>query len=220
MHFVLKSILVGAVMCSAAFSFSQVRAEVFVIEDQQNSFSLSFPDSWATTTNQKPDDKLTIAGPGVNDYAVCRVRVRQDKRYAIYPVAFSDPVQKVAYSREFWTDYLGEYEDIIVDAFKDESGVGKAFASTAEASFMSTDGTPVRKRGIMFAGLYFDRAYIVDCSSEQTLYDKWRPQFLSIIKSVDFSKMIHEFPNGDYRKFQEDPEVKIQGPAVLDVYKF
>lgn len=218
MNFFAKTTLLSAVL--AALLISPARAEVFVLEDDVNGFSLSIPDSWAKITNQKPDDKLTIAGPGANDYATCRVRVREDRRFLIYPRIFADPVQQVAYSREFWNDYLGEYEEITVDAFKDDSGVGKAFASTAEASFMSTDGTPVRKRGIMFAGLYNDRAYIVDCSSEQTLYDKWRPVFLSIIKSVDFEKTIHEYPDGHYRNFNTDKEVTIQGPGIIDVYKF
>jgi hypothetical protein len=151
---------------------------------------------------------------------MCRVRQREDRRYVIFPVEYSSAIQRAAFSRKFWDEYLGEYDDVIVDAFKDDSGVGRAFASTAEVSFMTPEATKIRKRGIVFAGVYNDRLYIVDCSSEQTVYAKWRPVFLSIIKSVETTKTIHEFPTGEYRGFLGDDEVTIQGPRVQDVYKF
>jgi hypothetical protein len=218
MHFVFKTILVGAALCSMAVSTA--RAEIFYIEDQDDRFSISFPDLWAKVENQKPDDKLTIAGPGVNDFATCRVRVREDKRFLIYPREYASEIQRTSFTRDFWTDYLGEYDELTVDAFKDDSGVGKSYASMAEVSFMTAEGSLVRKRGLMFAGLYHDRAFIVDCSSQASLYEKWRPVFLSIIKSVDMSKVIFETPAGYYRDFLADPENTIEGPKKLDAYKF
>ena len=218
MNFIFKSVLVGAALCS--FASGVARAEVFVYESDKGDYSMSYPDSWAVTENLQPDDQLTITGPGVNDYATCRVRQREDKRFLIYPVEYSSDIQRAAYSRKFWDEYLGEYEDVVVDAFKDESGLGRGFASTAEVTFKTVAGTPVRKRGIMFGTVYHDKAYIVECASEQTLYDKWRPVFLSIIKSIDFEKKIHEFPTGEYRNFKADPAVTIYGPKNHDLYTF
>lgn len=213
MYFFVKSFLVAAVLC--AVSFAPVRAEIFYIEDPVNGFSLSFPDLWAKVNNQKADDKLTVVGPGQNDFATCRVRVREDRRHLIYPRKFASAIQKVEYSKDFWTDYLGEYDEVEVEVFKDEAGLGKGFASYAEVSYMTAEGPLVRKRGIMFAALYNDRAYIADCSSEKSVYAKWRPVFLSIVKSVDFDKTIAEFPTGYYRDFSKDPELLINGPNPL-----
>lgn len=218
MQFLYKSVLVGAALCSVAFT--SAKAEVFQLSDTEGQFSLTVPDTWSQANNQKADDRITVEGPGANDYAVCRVRVRNDERFKIFPQQYDSAVQRAGYSRKFWDLYLGEYEDVRIDAFKDEAGVGKAFASMAEVSYTTVDGTPVHKRGVMFGGLYEGGAYVVECSAEQSLYQKWRLEFLSIIKSVDMIKKDHEFRNGDYRKFNEDLDVNIHGPKVQDIYTF
>lgn len=219
MNFILKSFLVGAVLCSGVVSTA--RAEIFFVEDQTDKFSVAFPDLWAVTSNQKKDDKLTVSAPGDNALASCRVRVRDDRRFVIYPQhRFGSDIQKVAYSREFWDRYLGEYDEVTLDVFKDEAGLGRGHASMAEASYLTAEGTIARKRGIMFATLYNDRVYIVDCSAEESAYQKWRGDFLGIVKSIDFTKTIHELPTGNYRKFLNDAEVIIEGADELDVYRF
>lgn len=218
MHSFFKSILIGASLCTMAASTA--KAEVFFYEDQDDGYTISFPDTWATVDNQKPDDKLTIAAPGAYDYAGCRVRVREDRRFVIYPGKFDSDVQKVAYSRDFWNTYLGEYNNIVVDSFKDGSGLGLGYASMAEASYETAEGAIVRKRGVMFASLYHDHLYVVDCSSEESVYEKWRPAFLSVVKSVDFEAVRHRDKSGFYRAFEHDAQVVIEGPKELDVYKF
>ncbi len=218
MYKIIKSLFVGTFVCFAFVSSAQ--AGQFFYEDQKEGFSISFPDTWARVTNQKADDKITIVGPGEGDYATCKVRVRNDRRFVIFPGKFDADIQKVAYSRKFWNDYLGDYNNVVVDSFKDEAGLGLGYASMAEASYETAEGTLVRKRGLMFASLYHDRVYIVDCSSEESVYMKWRPAFLSIVKSVDFSKVRHKKTNGHYREFNKDPKVKVEGKRKLDVYTF
>tara|TARA_R110001592_G_scaffold79054_4_gene236781 strand:- start:8981 stop:9637 length:657 start_codon:yes stop_codon:yes gene_type:complete len=218
MHTKLKLLLAGVLLCSAFISHAQ--AGQFFFEDQKERFTMTFPDTWARISNQKADDQITIAGPGANDYAICKVRVRQDRRYVIFPGKFDSDVQKVAYSRDFWNDYLGDYNEVVVDVFKDGSGLGLGYASMAEASYETAEGTLVRKRGVMFASLYHDHAYIVDCSSEESVYQKWRPAFLSIVKSVDFGNVRHAKSHGHYRGFDTDPKLEVEGPKALDVYKF
>lgn len=218
MHSFFKSFLVGAAFCSMAISSAQ--AEVFFIEDQNDRFTVTFPDLWKKIGNQKTDDKLTVVGPGVNDFANCRVRVRSDRRYVIFPNKFGSAIQKVSFSKDFWNNYLGEYDDVSVDVFKDEAGLGRGHASMVEVSYDTAEGPLVRKRGIMFASLYYDQLYIVDCSAEASVYSKWRDAFLGIVKSVDFKKMQFEKSSGHYRDFQEDDPVEVVGPRELDVYKF
>ncbi len=218
MYKIVKSLLVGAVICSAFISSAQ--AGQFFYEDQKERFTMSFPDTWARVTNQKADDKITIAGPGVGDYATCKVRVRKDRRFVIFPGKYDSDIQKVAYSRDFWNNYLGDYDNVVVDTFKDEAGLGLGYASMAEASYETAEGTLVRKRGVMFASLYHDRLYVVDCSSEESVFQKWRPAFLSIVKSVDFGSVRHAKTNGHYREFNKDPKIKVEGKKKLDVYTF
>lgn len=220
MRFGFKSFLLGAaafltLMCSTA-----AKAEIFYIEDSNDGYSVAFPDLWALTENQKPDDKLTITAPGENELATCRVRVRDDRRFLIFPPnKFADAVQKVGFSKKFWENYLGEYNDVQVDFFKDESGLGRGFASMVEASYTTAEGTIAHKRGVMFAALYRDNVYIVDCSAQTEAYQKWRPDFLGVIKSVDMKKEVHERTNGDYRDFLNDADVVIQGPNKQEVYR-
>ncbi len=220
MHSLLKSFLVGAVFCSMAFSTSSVSANIFFIEDQDNRFTVSFPDLWKKVGNQKPDDRLTMLGQGENDFAICRVRVREDRRFVIYPDKFNDEIQRTSFSREFWNDYLGDYNDVTVDSFKDDSGLSIGAASMVEASYETAQGAIVKKRGLIFASLYHDQLYVVDCSSEESLYEKWRPAFLSIVKSVEFDKVTSKKKSGHYRDFMDDPAVEVRGPKALDTTKF
>lgn len=213
-----KPFLFAAAVCSVMSV--QARAEIFYIEDQNDRFSVSFPDSWSSEANQMPDDKLTVLAPGTHEFAGCRVRVREDRRFVIYPGKFDKNIQKVEFSREFWDDYLGEYNIIEVDHFRDGAGLGFGHASMVEATYETTAEPIVRKRGMMFASLYHDQLYIVDCSSQAEVYQKWRPSFLGIIKSVNFKKVTHENTNGHYRPFDDDAPVEVQGPNKLDVYKF
>ncbi|MCK5374216.1 MAG: hypothetical protein KAJ40_02940 [Alphaproteobacteria bacterium] len=218
-----KSFLTGlafsTLFVSAFSTFAQ--AEIFFYEDREERFTMSFPDTWKRVTNQKADDQITISAPGVNDYATCRVRVREDRRFVIYPGKFDSDIQKIAYSRDFWNNYLGEYNDVIVDTFKDQSGLAQGYASMSEASYETAEGPLVRKRGIMFASLYHDQVYVVDCSAAESVFYKWRPAFLSVIKSIEFGEVRHPKLRGNYRIFNnKGEEVKVLGPKELDTYKF
>ena len=220
MHHTLKSFFISTLFCITALSATAAQAEIFFVEDRGNRFSLSFPDSWEKVGNQKPDDKLTVLGPGANDFSACRVRTRPDRRFVIFPAQFDDAVQKTAVSRAFWNDYLGEYNDIDIKIVNDESGLGVGHASMAEATYETSGGPVVRKRGVMFASLYHDQLYVIECSAEASVYKKWVPTFMGIIKSVDFDKVRHQYSNGYYRNFMADPKLEVQGPKTLDVYTF
>ena len=222
MNSLFKSLIVGAIVGISAFgSFpSNVKAEIFVVEDQENRFSMSFPDTWAKIINQKPDDKLTIAAQGTNEFVECRVRVRNEERYLIYPENLAAEVQRQYISRDFWDHYLGEYDAAEIESFKDDSGLGYGHASMVEAAYETAGGKIIRKRGLMFASVYGKNLFILECSSEESVYDKWRPAFLSIVKSIDFQRVSHPERQGHYRDFKgQEEEVNVLGPRELDEYK-
>lgn len=184
------------------------RADIVVWQDAETGVSLSWPDTWEIVNNADPDDVVTVAAPGREDEARCRVRARPDRRYVVYPSRYGWAVQRVAYSKDFWHDYLeGEYRDATVREFGEPAGIGRGFASFVLADFVQPGpGRDSLRRGIMTASLYHDTAYIVDCSALSGTYGKWAPMFRSVMKSVDFKKAIHEVPSGHYRNFLQDEE--------------
>lgn len=213
-------IVLAAVSVIFYTGLSTARAEVFVIENQMARFSVSFPDTWQMINNQKPDDELTIAAPGENDFATCRVRVRDDRRYLVYPVAYSGEVQRTAFSKDFWMEYGNEFEDPYVASVTDNAGLGRGFASYADFYFTTIIGPKMQKRGLAYASLYNDKLYITECSAEISAYEKWHNAFLGVIKSVNFTKTIHELPSGDYRNFGKDKILIIQNARPIDVYYY
>lgn len=196
---------------------STARAEVFVYGDTQERFTVTFPDTWMMVHNQQPDDRITIVAPGDGHFAQCRVRTRDDSRFLVYPPRLAGNVQRVAYSKDFWFDYVNEYDEPYVASVTDVAGLGRGFASYAEIEFDTVVGPRAHKRGIAFVSLYHDKVYIVDCSAEASVYEQWREPFLSVIKSVDFNKVIHELPTGNYRDFLADQPLQINGRRPVDV---
>ncbi|GJL85341.1 MAG: hypothetical protein DHS20C02_11160 [Micavibrio sp.] len=196
MNKILKLFLIATAFLSV--SISSVSAEVFYVENDKGRFSMSFPDSWALSHNQKPDDMLTVWAPGEYDYATCRMKVREDRRFLVYPVRYSGEIQRSAYSKDFWFDYLNEHTDPYLAYVTDVGGLGRGFASYAEAFYTTAVGPKMVKQAIMFASLYHDKLYVLECSAEIESYPKWHKAFLSVAKSVDFTKSISEMKTGYY----------------------
>ncbi len=178
------------------------KADVFVWEDPESGLTLSFPDTWSVLNNQAPDDILTVKAPSATDEAVCRVRIRPDARYVIFPPRYSSAVQKVAYSTEFWQDYLrSQYTDIMLHRVRDQAGLSHGYASYMFASFTTLGEVADLKSAIGYATLYNDHAYILECSSLAGVFENWIGMFQSIGKSIDFKKAHHELATGNYDDF-------------------
>lgn len=196
------------------------QAEVFVWQDENTKLTVAYPDRWGMTSNQKPDDVLTILAPenqGQGDQAACRLRVNQDGRFKIYPRRLADAVQRVNVSKEFWTDYMNEFSDPVLVNVTDNAGLGDGFAGMAQARFTPAGPAPViRKQGLMLATIYNDKAYVFECSARSSAYPQWHGAFLSILKSVSFRPEYHADVNGHYRNFMGDDPVIIKGERPFD----
>ena len=184
------------------------QADYFAWKDAGSGLEITFPDTWRSVSTQDRDDVLRIVAPSDNAYPLCEVKVHDDRRYVIFPVEFSSAIQRQTVSREFWDAYLGEYEDYRLDTVQDNAGLGRGFASYAYAAYTQRDGTVLEaRRAIMFASLYFDKLYVVECSALEHAYEDWHFQFLDVIKSVNFEKTYNEIPSGNYfRDFTRDEE--------------
>jgi hypothetical protein len=181
------------------------RADIFVWEDPESGLSLSFPDTWSVLNNMEPDDVITIKAPSASDEAVCRIKVRDDGRFLIYPPRYDSAAQRTAYSVDFWKSYLrGRYDNVIIHRVRDKAGLGRGHASYMLASFVTPGEYASLKSAIGFAALYNDKAYVVECSSFAGAFNNWLQLFQSIVGSVNFKKAHHEMVTGHYRNFMED----------------
>lgn len=184
------------------------KADYFFWQDEKTGLSITFPDTWKMQNNAGDNTILTIMGSSANDQPVCKVDAVPDKRYTIFPARYGDEVQKVAVSRPFWEKYLAQYSnEYRLGNVVDGAGLGRWFASYAVASYSRNFGTVLQARqAIMFASLYRDTLYVVECSALAHGYSNWENDFKGVIKSVDFKKAYHELPTGEYENFLKNAE--------------
>ncbi len=211
---ILLFLLVFLTACSTC---SWARAEIAVWQDPDTGVSLHYPDRWARVHDQGPDDVFTVAAPGLTDFAACRMRVRDDSRFLTYPRVYAVNIQHKNYAVEFWKEYLAEYDNAKIAAYAD-GGFGRGFGSVIEATFRPSVGTKIWKKGLMAAAPYYDKLYILECSSSADSFARWAPGFANIMRSVDFEKIIHDHMNGEYRSFTCDPRLRIHGRMPQDMY--
>jgi hypothetical protein len=190
------------ILCFSALGTSAF-ADVFIWKDAQTSVKASFPDTWKIVANQQPDTILTVIAPDSEAMPICRLRVREDDRFKMYPVQFETDIQKVAYSNNFWADYLyGAYDNVTIPQTVDKAGLGKSFASHALFNY---NGEPTEnamfRQGIGFASHYYDFAVIAECTANQTGYPDWVPSFMQFFGSIDYPTVYGTSVNGDYRDF-------------------
>jgi len=201
---------------------SVARADYFLWQDEKTGLTMSFPDTWKMQNNAGDHTIITVMGSSENDQPMCKVDAVPDKRYTIFPARYGADVQKVAVSRAFWEKYLAQYNEQRLGHVVDGAGMGRWFASYALASYSRNFGTVLQSRkAIMFASLYRDTLYVIECSSLEHAYERWESDFRGIIKSVDFKKAYHELPTGEYANFLKDAELYFwsqTGPDGTTIY--
>lgn len=193
------SVLLCTVFAVGALA-TPAQANYFVWEDAKTGATLTYPDTWRMINNQQPDDLVTIIGPSQDDRPICRLRARGDNRFTVYPTWYSAAVQRVAYNEEFWNEYLGEFDNVQIHTYRRDAAIGKAFASMVVASYTEAGGADHKlyRTSQAWGGVYHDTAYILDCSSTNSSYSAWQPDFAAIANSVDMRKVMHEFVIGNY----------------------
>jgi hypothetical protein len=202
----------------AVFVANAAKAEVYQWGNPGISLTVTFPDTWRRVGNQQPDDVMTIAAPGDFDYATCRLRVNNDRRFVIYPRAYAAAVQHKNFSHDFWEGYSGQYRSAQINQVVDDAGLGQGFGSWADISFVAPSGPKVQMRGIMFAANYNDNTYVFECSSEASTFGKWFDPFSAVLNSIDMRPEYTTKVNGHYRDFQNDGKWKIHGQREIDLF--
>ncbi len=198
-----KALILAAVLLSP----SVAKADYFVWKHEKTGLAITFPDTWKMQSNVNDNTILTIAGSSYNEQPVCKVDVVDDKRFTIFPARYGEDVQKVAVSTPFWKKYLAQYGRYNLGTVYDGAGLGRWFASYALASYERDFGTVTQsRRAIMYASLYGDKLYVVECSALDHGYERWAMNFRGIIKSIDFKKSYSEVPTGEYENFLHEAE--------------
>lgn len=218
-RFLRTAVATGAVMsCLIGFSSSS-QADYFVWADQKSGVTLSYPDTWKMQNNQQPDDIFSVALPSGEDRATCRIRYNDDGRFKVYPNRFYGDIQQVAYSGQFWDQYNNNFSSVKVHRFSEVTGLGKGFGSMEVISYATApDELPDYRTGILFVSFYDNHSYLAECSSTAQSYAKYHQQFLDFVKSVDFSKTVHELTIGNYRDFLKNTgEIVVQFPNAVSV---
>lgn len=213
-RFILMVVLAFGILTTPAF------ADVFVWKDADSGLSLSFPDRWAKVSNRNVADVLTVQAPGANDYASCRVQIRDDKRFAVYPRRYDAAVQKLNFSAGFWDEYLGLYEGARIHEVRDGQGLGHGIGSRVDMTFITPGQPHILKQGFALAALNGDQVFVFECSAEFDAYHKWYPVFQSVLKSVQKDQFRAFDPHGFYRSFLKDPVLRIHNRDAANLYSF
>lgn len=198
----MRVLLIASILCLSVILHKPALADYYLWQDPKSGLTVTFPDTWKTQNNRNPDDVLSISAPSAGDDPTCKIKVSEDRRYMIYPARYGKAVQRDAVSLPFWKSYMAHYDDYTIDRVYDGGGLGRWHASYATGSYLKRDGTVFQqRRAIMFASLYNDTVYIVECSTLNHAYERWENNFRSVIKSIDFKKAYHELPQGYYDDF-------------------
>jgi len=210
--------LMATAVAVVGFISAQAHAEYFAWQDRLSEVSVTYPDRWQSIHTQKPDEVLHIVAPGDENFASCRIRAHDDGRFKIHRKAMGDEIQRLNVSKDFWMDYVNQYDHGHVISVTDNAGLGPGFASYADMSYVTEVGPRVFKRGFAFATIHYDKMYIFECSSAASVYDQWRDPFLSILKSVDIAPFHSQYLNGYYRNFPADGNIVIKGVKETDTF--
>jgi hypothetical protein len=213
--------LFGSILCAGiAQGVKTAKADVYVWGDDKTGVTLSFPDTWKIVSSAAPNDLVTFMAPSGRAHASCRMRADEEGRYLIYPPGLSWAVQKQYVSVNFWNKYIAEFDDPQLLAVGDGAGLGRGWASFAVVKYKdAVEGPYMNRVGMMFASVYNDHLYVLECSSHEDAFAQWQNMFRSVAHTVDFRKEPHELYTGNYRNFLTDKPIMLKGEGG-SVYKY
>lgn len=204
--------------CLSFAPFAQ--AEQFVWSDKNQEFTINVPDDWARTSARFSDEVIAFQAPGQENFASCRVRVREDHRYDIYPPKYDAAIAQKVVGDQFWADYMGIYSGYRLNRFTPYAGLGEATASKVDVTFIDENGYKVLKRGMALAGLHQGQVYVFECASDYQVYHRFAPIFSNILASFQHRWRDLTHVGGDYRPFLNDRTWVIHHKDPVRDYRF
>lgn len=184
------------------------RAEVFVWQDPAYKMQVTFPDNWMRQGSFQPNLRLHVVAPQGADHAACRLFVNEDGRYRETPPAMGLNVSasvynQAAFAQEFYN--RNDTSNVYVSSYGITNAIGPAGAVMAQLDFnKSWMGTNVPMHAIAIAAQYDGKRIFMTCESMNRHFAKWEGLFRGIFQSVNFPGAYSIYPNGQYRRFQDD----------------
>jgi hypothetical protein len=210
-------VLFGLLLCLVAVP---AFANSFVWKDKESGLTVAFPDRWHVVHNQKADDILTIQAPGENNFATCRLRVREDGRFKIYPRRFDANIQRSFFSNDFWSDYLGEYSGAVIQRVMDGQGLADGVAGRVDFVTIDETGPKVLKRGFALASFRGDALSILECSSDYQVFESYYPAFQGVLQSVRRDPQDPVSIFGYYRPFLNENPLLVENTRAIERYSY
>lgn len=193
-HLFLFSTLVGI--------FNPAKAEVFVWQDAEFAVQFVYPDDWRPQFNPHPDVKLHVLAPQGRDFAACKISLKKDMRYVMYPSRYTTRINSIVFDVNGIKEHFVERDNVSVIYRNDFSAIGKADAVYADIRYVGRqNGVPVPMQVMMFATLFGDMNFVFECEAAAQNWVYWRPIFINMAQSVDFPISDQPMP---YRQYQYD----------------
>lgn len=186
---------------------AQVKAEIFVWQDPVTKMSLSFPEEWRPQSLDNQEERLFILHPQAHDMASCTVLAHEDRRAMMIPTAHDFDVMKDVFSNENLIDALlaRGIQNPSIEQRIDNAGFGPQPAVIVSVNYALENGSqPFPMHALIFSTL--DKGYNMSlmCAAYRPRFEAYRSTFVNIAKSVDFPNGNAPFPNGLYRRFQDE----------------
>jgi len=170
-----------------AVAHAPAKAEVFVWQDPEFNINFVYPDLWREQFNAHPDVKLHVMAPQGRDYAACKITAKQDKRFMMYPVRYTQRVNSIVFSADNLRQHYIEKEHLSLIRREDSVALGKADAVYAEVRFVGKYGPrAIPMQSLAFATLYGDMYLVFECEAAAQNWPYWHPIFMNMAKSIDF----------------------------------
>lgn len=201
-------------------SASAARADIFLWQDPDFKYQISYPDTWYRQAPDTPATRLLVAAP--HDRASCRVRAETDRRTMIYPKHLMKAAVNDQLNQAYWWEDVAQYDNAQLLDMYQSAGIGQGNATYVVAGYTIPDGAGnnVQMQTIMFSTLYGDMRYTVNCAAEAGKFIEWQPLFMSVMGSSTFDPHYMAYPHGLYwRDYSKDKQLILRqgGPGTVRV---
>ncbi len=182
-------------------------AKSYVWTDPDFEFTVAYPDMWKAQGGLSASEKLEVLAPDA--HTSCLLEAFEDRRYVIYPRTFDVKILAEEFNWSYWEDVTANYDDRFF-YFDKQTGLDKAEARYTLLDYKIDEAN---KRGFVFATIYDDLQFLVRCESSLQQYEYFLPQFMKLVKSIEFKPAYAETKSGYYRNFLGEKDKKVKRPG-------
>lgn len=196
-------------VCICVLSFKDAQAGYVVWEDPSHNVGMKVPDTWLRVPANFSDEIVRFRAPGQNQHASCELRVNNNHRFDVYPVAYAPYVRDFTLDDRFWERVsLERFKQYYIHHVDMSTGLGEGQGSLTDVSFVPLD-LNIDKRALMLASVYAGKLYVFSCSAEAQAFPLFHENFRFVLSSFRMRKDVHELPSGHYRDFTQDKILRV-----------